>query len=355
MNKYFFILSIIVFLFKTQTVFSNSSIYDVNNIEVSGKIYNSSTQKKLIQKALQKAFITFVNKRLLRKDAMDLYNTKISTIEDLVFTYQIIKDEKKDKKKNILTINIKFDPKKISNFLARNKISYADVTNISLTLLPVFIKDKDIFIYNDNFFYNNWLTPNKEIKDVDDILINYSLALENIEDLEYINSNKENLELIEVKKLFSFNDVENYAFLLIYFTEGKFRAYVKTSIENKKIDKNLNLKVYLGNEARTYEEAILNLKKEISQIWKEQNLIDVSAPLFLDLYLDVNQINDYVKLRSILNSLDVIEEYFVLEMTDEYTKVRLKYRGKVNKLKDKLLENKINFKIIDSTWRITLN
>lgn len=355
MNKYFFILSIIVFLFKTQTVFSNSSIYDVNNIEVSGKIDNSSTQKKLIQKALQKAFITFVNKRLLRKDAIDLYNTKISTIEDLVFTYQIIKDEKKDKKKNILTINIKFDPKKISNFLARNKISYADVTNISLTLLPVFIKDKDIFIYNDNFFYNNWLTPNKEIKDVDDILINYSLALENIEDLEYINSNKENLELIEVKKLFSFNDVENYAFLLIYFTEGKFRAYVKTSIENKKIDKNLNLKVYLGNEARTYEEAIINLKKEISQIWKEQNLIDVSAPLFLDLYLDVNQINDYVKLRSILNSLDVIEEYFVLEMTDEYTKVRLKYRGKVNKLKDKLLENKINFKIIDSTWRITLN
>ena len=99
MNKYFFILSIIVFLFKTQTVFSNSSIYDVNNIEVSGKIDNRTTQKKLIQKALQKAFITFVNKRLLRKDAIDLYNTKISTIEDLVFTYQIIKDEKKDKKK----------------------------------------------------------------------------------------------------------------------------------------------------------------------------------------------------------------------------------------------------------------
>jgi cell division protein FtsZ len=36
MNKFFFIICIIVFLFKTQTVFSNNLIYDVNNIEVFG-------------------------------------------------------------------------------------------------------------------------------------------------------------------------------------------------------------------------------------------------------------------------------------------------------------------------------
>jgi len=355
MNKYFFIFSIIVFLFKTQTVFSDSLIYDVNNIEVSGKINNNLDQKKLIQTALQKAFIIFVNKTLLKKDAINLYKTKISTIEDLVFAYQIIKDEKKEKKENILIFNIKFDQKKISKFLARKKVPYADVTNISLTLLPVFIRGKDILIYSDNFFYNNWLKSNKEIKNINDILISYNLALENIEDLQYINLNKDNLELIDVKKLTSFNDVKNYAFLLIYFTEGKFNAYVKTSIENKEIDKNFDLKIYPESETRTYEEAILILKEEISQIWKGQNLIDASAPSFLDLYLDIKQINDYSKLRAVFDSLDLIEEHSVLEMTNEYTKVRLKYKGKINKLRDKLLANKINIKIIENTWRITLN
>ena len=355
MKKYFFIISIIVFLFKTQTVFSNSLIYDVNNIEVSGKINNYLDQKKLIQIALQKAFITFVNKTLLKKDAVNLYNTKISTIEDLVFAYQIIKEEKKNKKVKLLTVNIKFDQKKITNFLARNKISYADVTNISLTLLPVFIKEKDIYIYSDNFFYNNWLESNKETKNINDILISYSLALENVEDLQYIGLNKDNLELIDIKKLTSFNEVKSYAFVLIYFAEGKLKAYVKTSIENKEIDKNFNLKVYPTNERRTYEEAILTLKEEISQIWKGQNLIDVSAPSFLDLYLDVKQINDYLKLRSVFNSLDLIDEHYVLKMTNEYTKIRLKYKGKINKLRDKLLENKINIKIINNIWRITLN
>ena len=355
MKKYFFIISIIVFLFKTQTVFSNSLIYDVNNIEVSGKINNYLDQKKLIQIALQKAFITFVNKTLLKKDAVNLYNTKISTIEDLVFAYQIIKEEKKNKKVKLLTVNIKFDQKKITNFLARNKISYADVTNISLTLLPVFIKEKDIYIYSDNFFYNNWLESNKETKNINDILISYSLALENVEDLQYIGSNKDNLELIDIKKLTSFNEVKSYAFVLIYFTEGKLKAYVKTSIENKEIDKNFNLKVYPTNERRTYEEAILTLKEEISQIWKGQNLIDVNTPSFLDLSLKIKQTNDYLNFRNILESLDVIENYSVLEMTNKNIKIRIKYKGKINKLRDKLLENKINIKIINNIWRITLN
>ena len=70
MNKFFFIFCIIVFLFKTQTVFSNNLIYDVNNIEVSGKLNNDLDKKKLIQSAFKKAFITFVNKTLLKKDAI---------------------------------------------------------------------------------------------------------------------------------------------------------------------------------------------------------------------------------------------------------------------------------------------
>ena len=54
MNKLFFTFCIIVFLVKTQTVFSNNLIYDVNNIEVSGIINNNSDKKKLIQDQLLK-------------------------------------------------------------------------------------------------------------------------------------------------------------------------------------------------------------------------------------------------------------------------------------------------------------
>ena len=223
MNKFIFIFCIIVFLFKTQTVFSNNLIYDVNNIEVSGKINKNLDKKILIQSAFQKAFITFVNKTLLKKDAINLYKTKINVIEDLVFAYQIVKDEKNEKKENILIVNIKFDPKKISNFLARNNTSYADVSNISLTLLPILIKNKDVFIFSDNFFYKNWINTQSEILNNKDILISYNLALENIEDFQYINSIKENLELIDIKKLISLQGAKimrYYLFILLKINLG---------------------------------------------------------------------------------------------------------------------------------------
>ena len=355
MNKLFFTFCIIVFLVKTQTVFSNNLIYDVNNIEVSGRISTDLDKKKLIQSAFQKAFIVFTNKTLLRKDAVNLNKTKITTIEDLVFAYQIVKNEKNNKKENIVTINVKFDQKKISNFLAQNGISYADVSNIFLTLLPVLIKNKEVLMFSENFFYNNWLENQNVEVSSKDILITYNLALENVEDLQYINANKKNLELIETINLTSIKDVRNYAFLLVYFTEDQLRAYVKTSIDNKKIDKNFNLKIYPDDEERTYREAIVTIKQEINQIWKGQNLIDVNTPAFLDLFLEVEEMNDYLKLSNTFDSIDSIENYSVLEMTNEYLKVRLKYKGKVNRLRNKLIENNINIKIIDDIWRAKIN
>ena len=210
-------------------------------------------------------------------------------------------------------------------------------------------------MYTDNFFYNNWLTSQNEIENQDDILISYNLALENIEDLQYINSNKEDLQSIDVKKIISFNNEKNYALLIIYFTGDKVRAYLKTYIENKKIDKNIELKIFTDDDTRTYAEAIPTLKEQITQIWKGQNLVDVSAPSFLNLFLDVKQINDYLRLRSIFDSIDLIENYSVLEMTNDRTKVRLKYKGKINKLRDKIFENNIDIKIINNTWRVTIN
>ena len=59
--------------------------------------------------------------------------------------------------------------------------------------------------------------------------------------------------------------------------------------------------------------------------------------------------------RNIFNSIDLIESYSVLEMTNRQTKVRLKYRGKINKLSDKLKENKINIDIKNNVWRTSIN
>ena len=354
MNKLICIFLILLFTTKTENVYSNNLIYDVNNIEVKGKINNSFTNKKLIESAFKKAFIVFINKTLLKNDAQNLYKTEIKTIKELVLTYQITENKKNSNDETFLTLNIKFDSKKVNNFIAKKKISYADISNISLTVLPIFIKDKDVFLYEENFFYENWIKSKETKINKSDELIDYNLALENIEDLEYINKNKNNINLINIANIDSFDNIENYVLLIIYFTEDKFKAFIKTSIKNKKIDRNVELNFYPQDTKRSYEEAITILKKEINQIWKEQNLIDINTPSFLDFFLIVNKNNDYLKIKSVLNNIDIIENYSVLEMTNKYTKVRIKYRGKINKIKKKLSEQKINVQIIDNVWKLRI-
>ena len=42
-------------------------------------------------------------------------------------------------------------------------------------------------------------------------------------------------------------------------------------------------------------------------------------------------------------------------MTNDHTKIRLRYKGKLNKLNDKLLQKKVNIKIVDNTWMVKIN
>ena len=74
----------------------------------------------------------------------------------------------------------------------------------------------------------------------------------------------------------------------------------------------------------------------------------------MDLLLEVSKPHDYLKLISSLDSMELIENYSVLEMTNKYIKIRIKYRGKVNRIKDKLLNKKINIQIADNVWKIKL-
>jgi len=354
MKKLFCIFYILLFITKSENVFSNNSIYDVNNIEVEGKINNNFTNKKLIESAFKKAFIIFVDKILLREDALSLHQTKPETIKDLVLTYQIIKNKKSYNNKNLSVFNVKFEPKKINNFLAKREISYADISNISVTLLPILIKDADILLYEENFFYKNWINLEGPKINLNKALISYNLALENIEDLEYINSIKKNINLIDIKKINSFNKDINYVLLMIYSTDNKFKAFIKTSIKNKDIDRNIDLNFYPDDRNKSYQEAIITVKKEINQIWKEQNLIDVKTPAFLDFFLEIKKIDDYLKLKLILDKIDVIENYSVLEMTKEYVKIRIKYKGKLSKIKDKLTKYKFDIKITDNVWKLRI-
>ena len=351
MSKYLFILSIIVFLFKTETVFSVETIYDVNNIQVSGKLNNNLDNNKLIEEAFRKAFLIFINKTLLEKDIETLSKTNIQIIKDFIFTHQITSQKKSIDEEIILTVNVKFDPKKINNYFSINNISYADISEISISILPILRKENNLFIFSDNFFYNEWNKTENDKKNTEAQLINYNLALENAEDLFYINNNKENLELIDINKLNSLSEEKNKIFLIFTLNEDA-KVFIKAYFNEKEVIKNITLN---NNSTDNYNSLIMNVKDQINQIWKEQNLIDINTPAYLDIIFDIKKINDFLKFRTFLDTIDIIDNYSILEITNKYAKIRMKYKGKISNLREKFLNEKININIENNEWSLSFN
>ena len=60
-------------------------------------------------------------------------------------------------------INLYFKRDKMYNFYSKNNIKYSDVSGKILKILPVLLLNDEIFIYDNNFFYENWL-ENEEKK-----------------------------------------------------------------------------------------------------------------------------------------------------------------------------------------------
>ena len=351
MSKYLFIFSIIVFLFKTETVFSAETIYDVNNIQVSGKLNSNLDNNKLIEEAFRKAFLIFINKTLLEKDIEILSKTNIQIIKDFIFTHQIISQKKNIDEEITLTVNVKLDPKKINNYLSINNISYADISEISISILPILRKENNLFIFSDNFFYNEWNKTENDKKNTEAQLINYNLALENAEDLFYINNNRENLELIDINKLNSLSEEKNKIFLIFTLNEDT-KVFIKAYFNEKEVIKNITLN---NNSTDDYNSLIMNVKDLINQIWKEQNLIDINTPAYLDIIFDIKKINDFLKFRTFLDTIDIIDNYSILEITNKYAKIRMKYKGKISNLREKFLNEKININIENNEWSLSFN
>ena len=348
MNKIIFYTLIIVFLFKTETVFSSNKTFNVDNIVIDNS--SNLNRQELLDKAFKKGFQNLTKKILLNIDAKKILDTDLNKIKKLILTYQISENKTKSTKNNI-NINLLFDKKKMNNFFYNNRIQYADIEETDLVLFPVFVKNNNLYLFTDNYFFDQW---NEKKDNNQDEFINYFLPIENLEDIQYLNRNKDSLESIDITSILSQYDLKDYIFLIIKPSIDETDIFLKGLISGNKVIKNLKIKRRSEDINTDYENTIKKIKIQISELWKSQNLIDVRTPSFLNIVLDLKKNNDLLQLQNILDKIDLIESHQVLELNKEYAKIKIKYLGKINKIKLKLKKNKIDVMISNNQWKLKL-
>ncbi len=347
MKKLIFICSILIILFKTGNVLSNNKIFNVNNIEIDKEI--SQNKEKLINKAFLKAFDKLITRLLMEEDYKKTSKMTLDQVKKLISYYQITSENSEGI--NNERINVFFDKDRVHKFFYEKNILYSDIMNSEVILFPLLKKENQFFIYTKNYFYKNWNNQESEQEN----LIQYSLPVENIENIQKINLNKDSPYKIDIDDFFSEYNRNNIVLVYIEIKKDKAEVFLNTKIQNKKIKKTLSIKH--GNnitEKKFYDEVIINSKETIRDLIKSQNLIDVRTPSFLNVRIKLNSEKNLVEFNNRIKEIDLIDNFYIQKLNKDYAVVKIKYLGKIDKIIDKLGKQKINLKMIEGTWQLTI-
>ena len=343
--KIFKLIIILIVFFKTETLLSENNLFNVNNIKLEKK--DKFSNSELANQAIKKGFSQLMSRILLEDDNRKLSNLDLPTIKQLVSYYQISNVADQKKEEEFVNFSVTFDKNKIHNLFYKREILYSDILDKELYILPILISSEGINIFNNNLFYEKW----NDFFDND--LIEFILPLENIEIIENINSNKNSLIDLNIDDLFKEYSKKNLALVLIEDEKkDDKKIYIKTKIQGKRISKNLNIKGKNKKENDIYQKIIIETKKELIDLVKSKNLIDIRTPSFLNVKLELNKKNNIVELNSRIKKIDLIDNIFVHQFNKDYMSLRIKYLGKLEKIINQLKEQDINLQLINEQWFI---
>ena len=341
------LLIILVIFLKTGNVLSSENIFSVNNIQIDRNKELSNEQ--IANQAIKKGFKELTTKILLEEDVKKISGLSLSEIKNLILYYQLQTSDEPDSRTDQIIFNVFFDKNKLHDLFFKRSISYSEIQDKEIYLLPILIKDDQIFIYNNNFFYESWNSLSESE------LIEFILPIENIEIFQKVIKSKDNLINLNLEDLFREYPNKNLAYVLIDASNSKKeRVYIKIKILDKYVEKNINVNSGNLDKEDLYKNIIAKVNKEITNLVKAENLIDVRTPSFLNTKLLIRKDKNLVELKKRLKKIDLIDNIYVLEFNNEYIFLKIKYLGKIDKIIQLLRKEKIILQLIEEQWRLKI-
>ena len=345
MKLFILIAFILIVFFKTNTLFSEINLFSVNNIEIEKK--DKISNNTLADQAIKKGFNQLTERILIKQDIEKLKDLNFDQIKQLV-TYYRVSNVSEKKKTELSNFNVTFDKDKIHQLFFKRGISYSEVLDKEMYILPISVKENEVFIFNKNFFYTNWNQLNKEG------LIEFILPIENIEIIQKVNNNKGNLLNINLNDLFMEYNKKNIALVLIEEKKNTKKVYMKLKVQDKEISKSLNFEKKNLIKDEFDKKVIFEIKEELINLIKSKNLIDISAPSFLNAKFFFDKDNSLINLNSKFKKIESIENIYIQELNKNYVSLRIKYLGKLEKIINQLKNEKVSVQFVNEIWIIKI-
>ena len=330
-------------------VLCEENIFTIDNIKVEGDIDINFSRDKYINEAFVNSFHILMSKILVSSDLNKLNDIKLNNIKNLVGSFKILNETYLNEKYNA-TFKIYYDDSRVKNLLVQKNISYSQPRNISAVFLPGLFIDDNFKNYNENFFYNNWL----EIK-IKNELINFILPLEDIEYISEIKKMKNNMDKINVSKLTGKYNTKNFVFVFMSYQNKKLNLYLRTNFNNNEVVKNTVYEIEKFNDEKKLTPILKDLKMQITDIWKGENIINLSIPLSIKIKFRQKNMKELNRIKNVFSKISIVKKSSLEEFNIDYSLFNIYYFGNPKKLSDELLKHKYQLKNEQSHWEIYKN
>ena len=330
------------------TTSAQSKIFKIEDIEIYEPFNTNFNKEILINKAFSAAFKELTSSIITTKDQKKIKYTKLNEIKYLVDSFEI-KDESFLNKKYIAKFNVNFNKKRTLGYFEKKNIFPSLKINKDFLTILIFIDNDNnqIFLYDKNPFYKNWNNNNKKF-----FLINYILIEEDIEDLEIINKNREDIENYQFDKIIKKYGLNDYIISIMFKNKKEVRVLSKfffdenLKIVNHKYD-NIDL-----NDKNELDNLIFKTKTNLEDLWKNNNLINTSLKLPINLQLNPKDTLRAINLENEMDKIDLIYDYYVTSISNKNLQYKIIFNGSPQQFLKIMSEKNIIIDIENEIWKV---
>ena len=216
-------------------------------------------------------------------------------------------------------------------------------------LVPILVdtETENIYLFNDNIFYEKWNNRKKNYQ-----LLDYLLPSEDIEDLNRIQEMSKSIENYDFLELISKYDLTDYIISIIYKNKNELKILSKINLNNSlKINNKKYEKINLKDET-IFLEVLQDLKTTYEDYWKKNNEINTSIKLPLTISINSNDHKKITQLEEIFNTLDLISNFYIFKFDNKAIHYKIVYNGSPKTFLNDMSKNNFDLIMENNIWKV---
>ena len=338
------VLSIIIF----STTLLHANNFMISDVQISSPFELNFNKNKAIDGGFQISFSNLLTMITTSGDKNKIKKIPIKVLKGMIDSFTI-SNEKFINNEYFAKLETTFNKKKILNFLERKNIFPSMPIRNKVLLVPILvdIEKENIYLFNNNVFYEKWNDEKKNYQ-----LLDYLLPSEDIEDLNKIQGMSSSIENYDFLTLINKYDLNDYIISIIYKDKKNVKILSKIYLNNSlKINNQKYDEINLENE-KDFQIVLENLKNIYEDYWKKNNEINTSIKLPLTLSIDSSDHKRITQLEETFKSIDFISNFYILKFDSNTIQYKIIYNGSPKTFLNDMSKNNFNLSMKDNVWKI---